>query len=68
VYFRLDYYSNLFKIINTIILKKLKKLDYSKSKAFKLIALLDTLEKVLKSIIFRRLRDYIKVYELLLEE
>jgi len=51
-----------------MILKKLKKLDYSKSKTYKLIALLDTLRKALKLIISRRLRDYIQAYELLLEE
>jgi len=46
----------------------LKKLDYSKLKAYRLIALLDTLGKALKSIVSKRLRDYIEAYKLLSKE
>ena len=44
--------SSHFKKIFTIILRKSKKKNYSKSSSYKLIALLNTLSKMLKSIVF----------------
>ena len=52
--------SSHFKKIFTIILRKLKKKNYSKFALYKLIALLNTLNKILKSIIFKRIRYVVK--------
>jgi len=54
-----------FKKTIIIILRKLKKKNYLKSSSFKLIALLNTLNRMLKSIILKRLCYIIKAYNTL---
>jgi hypothetical protein len=48
-----------------IVLYKLKKSDYINSKAYQLIALLNIMSKVLKSIMIRRLNDLIETHHML---
>ena len=48
--------SSHFKKVFTIMLRKSKKKDYSKLSLYRLIALLNTLSKMLKSIVFERIR------------
>ena len=52
--------STHFKRDITIVLRKLDKKNYSKLFVFKLIALLNILEKILKSIVSKRLRYVVK--------
>jgi hypothetical protein len=47
-------------------LRKLKKKDYSKLSSFRFIALLNTLNKMLKLIILKRLCYVVKTYIILL--
>ncbi len=47
-------------------LRKLRKKNYSKSLFFKLIALLNTLDKILKLIILKRLYYVVKTHNILL--
>ena len=47
-------------------LKKLNKLNYINLKTYRLIALLNTLEKILKNIIIKKLKTLIKKFNLLL--
>ena len=49
-------------------MKKLQKTDYSKPKAYRPIALLNTLRKALEAVISIRIREYIEANRLLLEE
>jgi len=49
-----------------IILKKSRKEDYSKSKLYRLITLLDTLGKALEAIVSKKLSNIIEKYNLLL--
>ena len=58
--------STQFKNATTIILRKSKKRNCSNSKTFKLIALLNTLNKILKLIVSKRLRNVLEQYDLLL--
>ena len=51
-----------------MILRKLEKLDYLDLVVYYLIALLNTLDKMLKSIIIERISTLIKQYSLLLDE
>ena len=61
IYFFFDKYikkkiqSSHFKKIFTIMLRKSRKKNYSKFSSYKLIALLNTLNKMLKSIVFERI-------------
>jgi len=55
-----------FKKTITIMLRKLKKKDYSKLSSFRFIALLNTLNKMLKLIILKRLCYVVKTYNILL--
>ncbi len=55
-----------FKKTITIILCKLKKKNYFKLLFFKLMALLNILDKILKLIISKRLRYVVKTYNILL--
>jgi len=55
-----------FKSAITIVLRKLSKKDYFNARAYKLIALLDTLNKILKFIISKRLRSVVEVYDTIL--
>ena len=52
--------SSHFKKIFTIMLRKSKKKNYSKFSSYKSIALLNTLSKILKSIVFERIRYVIE--------
>jgi len=49
-----------FKDAATIVMRKPGKKDYSNAKAYRSIALLDTLSKILKFIIFERLRNVVE--------
>ena len=51
-----------------IVLKKLNKDNYLELKLYKLIALLNIIRKILKTIIIRRLSNYIKKYNLFLSK
>jgi len=55
-----------FKKTITIMLRKLRKKNYSKSLFFKLIVLLNTLDKILKLIILKRLYYVVKTHNILL--
>jgi hypothetical protein len=55
------------KEATTILLRKSKKNDYLNPSAYRLITLLNTLEKVLKAIITRRIRYAVKAHKLLPE-
>jgi len=57
-----------FKKTTTIMLRKLKKKDYSKLSSFRFIALLNTLNKMLKLIILKRLCYVVKIYNILLNK
>jgi hypothetical protein len=63
----LSYHSTVFKMINTITIKKLEKDDYIVLKAYRLIALLNTLSKSLESIIDRKIFYLTKTHRLLLD-
>ena len=66
--FDLGYHPRKFKEANTIILKKPKKPDYSEPKAYRPIALLDTLGKALETVVAMRLRECAEQNGLLPEE
>jgi hypothetical protein len=61
---KLSYHSNVFKIINIITIEKLEKNDYIVLKIYRLIALLNTLDKFLKSIIDRKIFYLTKTHRL----
>jgi hypothetical protein len=63
----LSYHSTVFKMINTITIKKLEKDDYIVFKAYRLIALLNTLSKSLESIINKKIFYLTKTHWLLLD-
>jgi hypothetical protein len=63
----LSYHSNVFKMINIITIKKLEKDDYIVLKIYRLIALLNTLDKFLKSIIDRKIFYLTKTHRLLFD-
>jgi hypothetical protein len=48
-------------------LKKLEKSNYTNLLAYRLIALLNTLEKVLEAVILNRIKFITKIYNLLLD-
>ncbi len=56
------YYLKQFKKTQTIVLCKSKKSDYIDSKMYQLIALLNIMSKVLKSIMIKRLSDIVKIH------
>jgi hypothetical protein len=62
----LNYHSRCFRETHIIVLKKSKKKNYTDVKTYKSIALLNTLDKVLKSVIARRINDLTKIHDLLL--
>ena len=64
-YFNLGYYPKLFKEVNIVVLKKSNKPDYLEPKAYRPIALLDTLGKALEIVISRRLAGLAESYNLL---
>jgi hypothetical protein len=61
----LNYHFLCFRIAHIIILKKLNKKNYSIVKTYKLIILLNTLNKILKSIITRRINNLAKTHDML---
>jgi hypothetical protein len=63
----LSYHSNIFKMINIITIKKLKKDDYIIFKVYRLIIFFNTLDKTLKSIISRKIFYLTKIYRFLLD-
>jgi hypothetical protein len=63
--YRLSIHLTTFKRAITVLLRKPKKEDYLNSKAYRLIALLNTLEKVLKAVIAERIRFAAETYTLL---
>jgi hypothetical protein len=60
----LSYHSRCFREIHIIILKKSKKKNYTDVKTYKSIAFLNTFDKVLKSVIARRINDLTKIHDL----
>ena len=58
----------MFKEADTIVLKKLGKADYTVPKAYRPIALLNTLGKVLEAVLARRLSDIAESNHLLPKE
>jgi len=60
------YHSKQFKKAQTIVLRKSKKSNYINSKTYQLIALLDIMNKTLKSIMIKRLSDIIETHHMLL--
>ncbi len=65
VYATLNYHSRCFRETHIIALKKSRKKNYTNVKTYKSIALLNTLDKVLKSVIARRINDLTKTHDLL---
>jgi hypothetical protein len=61
----LSYHSRCFKMTHIITLKKLNKKDYFDVKTYKFITLLNTLSKILKSIIIRRISSLTKTHDML---
>ncbi len=59
------YYLKQFKKTQMIVLCKLKKSDYTDSKTYQLIALLDIMSKALKSIMTKRLSDITETHHML---
>ena len=55
----------MFKRANTVVLRKSKKNDYTDLKAYRLIALLNTIEKALKLVVIKKLIDVAKTNHLL---
>jgi len=61
------YHSKQFKKTQMIVLCKLKKSDYTDSKTYRLIALLDIMSKALKSIMTKRLSNIAETYHMLFD-
>jgi hypothetical protein len=62
----LNYHSLCFRIAHIIAFKKLNKKNYFHVKTYRFITLLNTLNKILKSIITRRINSLTKIYDMLL--
>lgn len=62
---RIGYHPRRFKEANTVILKKPRKADYSEPKAYRPIALLDTLGKSLETLLSKRLYRMAEEYKML---
>jgi hypothetical protein len=60
----LSYHSRCFREIHIIILKKSRKKNYTDVKTYKSIAFLNIFDKVLKSVIARRINDLTKIHDL----
>ena len=65
IYYKLVIYPLIFKRATTIILCKYKRDNYLNLFIYRLITLLNTLGKVLKAIIIKRIRIIIKMHTLL---
>ena len=66
VYFIIGYYLKLKRVMTTFILYKEGKADYLLLGSYRLIALKNTLSKILKRVIVNRTADTAKEYALLL--
>jgi hypothetical protein len=64
IYVELNYYLRCFKIAHIIIFKKFNKKNYFDVKKYKFIILLNTLNKILKSIIIRRINNLTKIHDM----
>jgi hypothetical protein len=62
---KLSYHSRCFRETHTIALKKFGKKNYTNVKTYRSIALLNTLNKALESVIARRINDLAKTHDLL---
>lgn len=60
-----EYYPQAFKTVRTIALRNLGKGDYQAPKSWRLIALLETLGKVVESVIAVRIREFAETAGLL---
>ncbi len=60
-----EYHLKQFKKAQMIVLCKLKKSDYTDSKTYQLIALLDIISKALKSIMIKRLSNITEIHHML---
>jgi hypothetical protein len=65
VYYKLSIYFTAFKRAITVLLRKLKKEDYSNFKVYRLIVLLNILKKVLKTVIAKRIQFAAETYTFL---
>jgi hypothetical protein len=63
-YVELNNHSFCFKVTHIIALKKLNRKNYSNVKTYKFIILLNTLNKILKSIITRRIDNLTKTHDM----
>ncbi len=61
---KLNYHSLCFRIAHIIVLKKLNRKNYSNVKTYRFIALLNTLNKTLESIITRRINSLAKTHDM----
>jgi hypothetical protein len=61
----LNYYLRCFRIAHIIIFKKFNKKNYFNVKIYKFIYLLNMWNKILKSIITRRINNLTKIYDML---
>jgi hypothetical protein len=61
---KLSYHSLCFRIAHIIVFKKFNKKNYSNVKTYKFIILLNTLSKILKSIITRRINSLAKTHDM----
>jgi hypothetical protein len=60
-----NYHSLCFRKTNIIVLKKLNKNNYIDFKTYRLITLLNTMKKILESIIARRINTFAKTHKML---
>ncbi len=60
------YHLKQFKKAQTIVLRKLKKSDYIDLKMYRFIALLDIMNKILESIMIKKLSNIVKTHHILL--
>jgi hypothetical protein len=61
----LNYHFLCFRITHIIVFKKLNKNNYSNVKTYRFIILLNTLSKILKSIIIQRINSLTKIHDML---
>jgi hypothetical protein len=66
MYVELNYHFLCFRIAHIIIFKKFNKKNYLNVKTYKFIILLNTLNKILKSIMIRRINSLTKTHDMLL--
>ena len=64
---RLEYHPKAWKAAVTLVLQKLNKDNYTDLKTYCLITLLNTMEKLLESIIIQKILQLVKIHSLLLK-